>query len=183
MANWLRISRFIDETNKKMGAISAGMILLMAVMTFVVVILRYFFNLGWVWMHDSISYLHGVSFMLAAAYTLLKNEHVRVDILYQPMSRTKKAQVNILGTGLLLFPFCFLIWFYGFEYVLNSWTVLEGSKETGGLGGVFIVKSFLLLMPTLLFLQGISEIIKSIEVIKTQSDAPTKESPIKTPNV
>ncbi|MDX2470297.1 MAG: TRAP transporter small permease subunit [SAR324 cluster bacterium] len=174
MAHLLRISRYIDETNKKMGDFAGWLILAMAIVTFIVVILRYFFNLGWVWIQDSVSYMHGASFMLAAAYTLLNNEHVRVDILYQPLSEAKKAKVNIIGTSLLLFPFCFLIWFYGFEYVANSWAVFEGSKETGGLGGVYIVKSLVIIFPTLLFLQGVSEIIKAVEIIKKSGDLQTQ---------
>ena len=164
----LRLSHFIDQLNSKIGKLSGWLILAMAILTFIIVILRYFFNLGWIWLQDLVSYLHGISFMLVAAYGLLKNEHVRVDIFYQSASPQKQAKVNILGTIFLLFPLCLMLWFFGFEYVFDSWHVLEGSKESGGLGGVYLVKSLVILFPSLLFLQGLSEVIKSVDSLKAE---------------
>lgn len=134
----------------------------MALMTFVIVILRYGFDSGWIWMQESVVYMHGALFMLAGGYTLLKENHVRVDIFYRPLSHTYKATIDLCGAILLLLPTCALMLFYGFPYVAASWGVLEGSKEAGGIPAVFLLKSIILLGALLLGFQGLSQAGRSI---------------------
>ena len=137
----------------------------MVIVTFVVVILRYLFNLGWIWMQESITYLHGSLFIIACGYTLLKDEHVRVDIFYRPSSTRIKAIINLLGVIFLLFPLSVLIIYYGFPYVVNSWLILEDSAETGGIPAVFLLKTLVILFPILVFLQGISQALRSLLIL------------------
>ncbi len=160
-----KIADRIDALNSLIGRGVSWLTLLMALVMFVTVILRYVFNMGWIWMQESVVFMHGFVFMLAGGYTLLADEHVRIDILYEPMSEKKRAVVNILGTVFLLFPTCILIFYYGFTYVSDSWSVLEGSMEAGGLPGVFILKSAILAFAVLVGLQGISIIIRAFNTL------------------
>lgn len=147
----------IDTLNEYVGKFVAWLVLAMVVVTFLVVVLRYGFNFGRIAMQEISTYLHAFIFMLAGAYTLKHNEHVRVDIFYQDMSEKNQAKVNLIGSILLLLPFAiFLIWI-SFDYVLNSWQVLEKSREAGGLPFVFILKSLIPAMAILFLLQALSE--------------------------
>ena len=160
-----KIADQIDALNSLIGRGVSWLTLLMALVMFVTVVLRYVFNMGWIWMQESVVFMHGFVFMLAGGYTLLADEHVRIDILYEPMNEKKRAVVNILGTVFLLFPTCILIFYYGFTYVSDSWSVLEGSMEAGGLPGVFILKSAILAFAVLVSLQGISIIIRAFNTL------------------
>ena len=137
----------------------------MALATFIIVALRYGFNLGWIWMQESVVYMHGMLFMLTAGYTLLKQGHVRVDIFYRPANRRYKAAVDLFGALFLLWPTCLVILYYGYPYVMDSWIVLEGSKEAGGIPGVFLLKTTLLLGALLLGLQGLAQAGTSLLIL------------------
>ena len=162
-----KIADRIDALNNFIGRSVSWLTLFMALVMFIIVVLRYMFNMGWIWMQESVVFMHGLVFMLAAGYTLLAEEHVRIDILYRPMSEKKKAIINIIGILFLLFPTCFVMFYYGFPYVSDSWSVLEGSKEAGGLPGVFALKSVILVFPVLVGLQGISKIIRALNTLAT----------------
>jgi TRAP-type mannitol/chloroaromatic compound transport system permease small subunit len=151
-----KICSNIDALNERVGQLAAWLVLVMVFITFLVVVLRYGFNFGRISLQESITYLHAFVFMLAGAYTLKHNEHVRVDIFYQDMSSRNKAKVDLFGTLFLLLPFAGFILWVSFDYVLNSWKLLEGSREAGGLPLVYILKTLIPLMAILLFLQAIS---------------------------
>lgn len=160
-----KLADWIDIMNDVIGRGVSWLTLFMAVVMFVTVVLRYAFNMGWIWMQESVMFMHGFVFMLAAGYTLLAEEHVRIDIFYRPMSEKKQAIVNILGIIFLLFPTCFVIFYYGYPYVIDSWSVFEDSKEAGGLPGVFLLKSSILAFPVLVGLQGIAKFIRAINTL------------------
>ena len=161
---------FLDNLSEKIGRTIAWLTLFMVITQFIVVVLRYLFNIGWIAMQESILYMHALVFMLGAAYTLKHNAHVRVDIFYHKMTHRGKAWVDVLGTLLLLLPVCIFIFSYSWEYVANSWALLESSREAGGLPGLFVLKTSLLAMAGLLGLQGISLLLKNLLVL-LNSDA------------
>ncbi len=146
----------IDALNERVGQFTAWLVLAMVFITFLVVVLRYGFNFGRIALQESTTYLHAFVFMLAGAFTLKHNQHVRVDIFYQDMSAHNKAKVDLFGTLFLLLPFAGFILLVSFDYVLNSWKLLEGSREAGGLPFVYILKTLIPAMAVLLFLQAIS---------------------------
>lgn len=146
----------IDALNERIGQFIAWFVLAMVGVTFLVVVMRYGFNFGRIAIQESITYMHALVFMLAGAYTLKHNEHVRVDIFYQDMSSRNKAKVDFFGTLFLLLPFAIFIIWVSFNYVSNSWKLLEGSREAGGLPLVYLLKTLIPLMAILLFLQAIS---------------------------
>lgn len=151
-----KICNKIDTLNERVGQLVAWLVLAMVFITFLVVVLRYGFNFGRISLQESITYLHAFVFMLAGAFTLKHNEHVRVDIFYQDMSQRNKAKVDLFGTLFLLLPFAAFILWVSFDYVSNSWKLLESSREAGGLPFVYILKTLIPLMAVLLCLQGIS---------------------------
>lgn len=166
------IEGFID----RLGRMISWFTLVMVVLTTLIVLLRYGFNIGWIAMQESVIYLHGAVFMLGIAYTLKADEHVRVDIFYQRFSAKGKAKVDLFGSLFMLFPVCISLFVFSLDYVIQSWSLLEGSGEAGGIPGVFMLKTLLLVMPTLLMLQGVAIIIKQILIIaKADAEIVTHE--------
>ena len=158
----------LEQTSELSGRIIAWLTLFIVLVTFIVVVLRYAFDIGSIALQESISYMHAFVFMLGAAYTMKHDGHVRVDIFYRKMSIAKKAWVDLLGTLLLLFPVCLFILISSWDYVLTSWSQLEESGEAGGLAYVYILKTSLLIMPILLMLQGTALSLKSFLLIKSK---------------
>jgi TRAP-type mannitol/chloroaromatic compound transport system permease small subunit len=152
----VRFVRFVDRMNESIGRGVAWLTLAMVLITFVVVILRYVFSIGWVWLQESYVWAHGIVFMLGAGYTLLHNGHVRVDVFYRPAGLRYKAIVDILGTFLLLLPMVILVFAMGLGYVTSSWSFLEESREAGGMPGLFLLKTVILVFCVLTGLQGLS---------------------------
>lgn len=150
----LRVARWLERINLWLGQVTAWLALAMVLVTFLVVVLRYAFDLGWIAMQESVTYMHAALFMLASAYTLGRNGHVRVDIFYQRFSPRARAWVDLLGTLFLLVPVCLFILLSSVGYVRESWHLMEGSREAGGLPGVWLLKSLIVLMPIFMLVQG-----------------------------
>lgn len=127
---------------------------------FVVVVLRYGFNLGWIAMQESIMYMHAAVFLLGSAFTYQQNGHVRVDVFYRNFSARRKTVVDLLGCLIFMLPVSIYILVTCWPYVHESWELLEGSREPGGLAFLYILKSFLLIFAITMVLQSISEILK-----------------------
>lgn len=168
-----KVADAIDALNEWIGNKVAWLTLMMAVVMFLTVILRYVFDLGWIWMQESVVYMHGILFMVAAGFTLKHEQHVRIDIIYDRMSERRKAVINLLGIIFLLFPTCFATFYYAFPYVSNSWAVFEGSMEAGGIPAVFLLKTIILVFPTLVALQGLSKAIRAILTLTHSDESPT----------
>jgi TRAP-type mannitol/chloroaromatic compound transport system permease small subunit len=160
------IARQIDHLNEVIGRAVSWLTLAMVLITFLIVVLRYLFDLGWIALQESVSYLHCMLFMLGISWTLKNNGHVRVDIIYQKCQPKRRALLDLLGTILLLMPVSIFIFYSSLDYVANSWSQMEGSREAGGLPAVFLLKTLIPVAATLLFLQGISLICRAILVIK-----------------
>jgi len=136
------------------GRAVSWLTLLMVLLTFGIVVLRYGMNQGWIWMQESVTYLHAFVFMIAIAWTFQSDDHVRVDIFYRDRSARHQAWVNLLGTLIFLIPFSIFLIVVGWDYVAASWATKEGSREAGGLPLVYLLKSLILVMPALLLIQS-----------------------------
>jgi TRAP-type mannitol/chloroaromatic compound transport system permease small subunit len=143
----------------------AWLTLLMVLTTFMIVILRYAFSTGWIALQESVIYMYALIFLLGIPYTLKQDGHVRVDIFYCQMTERHQAWVNLLGTCLLLLPMTGFIAWISWDYVSASWVLKESSGEAGGLPGVYLLKSTILIMAVLLFLQGISQLLSTIALL------------------
>ncbi len=152
----------IDCLNEWIGKTVAWLTLGMVLVTFTIVVLRYFFDLGWIALQESVNYMHATVFMLGAAYTLKQDKHVRVDIVYQQLSPRKQAGIDCLGLLFLLFPVCgFIIW-SSLDYVKDAWHIHEGSRNSGGLPGLYLLKTTIWVMAGLLIMQGVSLFLQKL---------------------
>lgn len=131
--------------------------LIMALTTFIIVVMRYGFNTGSIQMQESVLYMHGFLFMLSGAYCLQQNQHVRIDIFYSSWSPARRALLDLLGTLFLLMPVAGFIFLIAWEYVASAWEYLEKSREPSGLPFVYLLKTVLLIMPAMLFMQAIAD--------------------------
>ena len=164
------IIRIINLINKLIGETVSWLTLFMVLITFLVVVLRYGFNIGFIWMQESVRFMYAAVFLLCAGYTLLKDKHVRVDVLYLNLSERSKAIVDLIGSVFLLLPVCFVIFYFSWSYVINSWQQMEGSIEERGLHLVFIMKTFIWLFAILVSMQSLATIINSFIILKKIKD-------------
>ena len=148
------------------GKICSWFVALMVLVTCLVVVMRYGLDMGSVFLQDVVLYLHGGLFLLGAAFALKRGAHVRVDIFYRNFSNSKKALVDLLGNLIFLQPICWTILLYSWGYLEFSWRIMEVSPEPDGLPFVYVQKSLLIVVAILLALQSISEILKSLLIIK-----------------
>ena len=166
------IDRFTDLTCKVLGLLVIATVLL----TTLVVVLRYGFNYGSIALQEGITYLHSIVFMLGAAYALKHNAHVRVDIFYQRFNTRQKAWINALGTLIFLFPLCGLIIIDSIDFVAQAWSIRETSTESGGIAGVYLLKTIIPLMACTLGLQGIAELLRNAQILLQDDDASDSHS-------
>ena len=162
---------YIDAFTERSGQLLAWLALGMALMTTLVVVLRYGFNIGSIAAQESVTYMHGSLFLLGAAYALKSGAHVRVDIFYRGFSARTKAWVNSVGGIVFLLPLCVFILMSSWDYAGESWSMLETSAEPGGIPAVFLLKSLVPLMAITLALQGIAEILRKA-LILVEGEAP-----------
>lgn len=165
--------RISAHTVAAVGRAVSWFLPVLVLVIFGIVVLRYGMNLGWIWLQEFVLYLHSAVFLLATAWAFQADEHVRVDIFYRDKSPRHKAWVNFLGTLLLVVPFSVYLFWIGWSYVTASWSVLEGSREAGGLNFVYLLKSLILLLPVLLLLQSYDTILRCIAVLRGKG-GPTK---------
>ncbi len=179
------VSQKLRRFSELSGRLVAWLTLPMVLGTFVVVVLRYVFDLGWIWMQESIIWMHAAVFMLAAAYTLNRDEHVRVDVLYRGMRPERKALVNLAGTVLFLLPMAVFLVVTSFDYVVVSWQIGESSREAGGLPYPFVslLKSVIPATAIMLIAQGAASAIDDALVLagkappRAAAGAPAGEGP------
>lgn len=158
--------RTIEQINETVGRTVSWLTLLMVFTTCLVAVLRYGFNIGFVWLQELYIWMHAAVFLLASGYTLLHDGHVRIDLIYGTANLKTKAWINIGGTIFFLFPMLALIFWVALPYVQLSWSRLETSQEAGGLQGLFLLKSCILLFVVFLALQGIALVLRSILVLR-----------------
>ncbi len=156
-----RLAELIDKIVGRVGQTSIWLALILVLVQFFIVILRYVFGINFIEAQESVSIIHGIIFMLAAGWVLQLNKHVRVDIFYSNWSHRAKQVTDILGAILLLFPFALVIWFYSWPYVAESWSIFEGSSDTS-LRVIYLQKSVILIFAFLLGMQGVSILLRGL---------------------
>jgi len=161
-----QITRSLDFFSEMTGRFCSWFVALMALITCVVVVMRYGLDLGSVLLQDVVLYLHGALFLLGSSFALKRNAHVRVDIFYREFSEKKKAFVDLVGHCLFLQPVCWVIFLFSWGFVELSWRIMEVSAEPDGLPFVYLQKSLLIALCLFVALQSFSEILKSILKIK-----------------
>jgi len=165
-----KLSDTLTKFNNWLGHTVSWLTLFMVLTTFVIVVLRKFFDVGWIWLQESVTWMHAIVFMLAASYALNDDEHVRVDVFYTNFSARKKSLVNLLGAVFLLLPLCgFIVW-SSRDYVTESWRIKEASWQSGGIAYLFLLKTVIPVTAILLALQGVTKTIANFLRIRAESN-------------
>jgi len=164
MTRWLALSRGIDALNEKLGWIADWLVLLSCAISAANAFSRYAFSISSnAWLEIQ-WYMFGALVLLGASYTLKKNEHVRVDIVYSNISTRRQIWIDIVGGVLFLLPATLILSYLSWPVFYNSWMLGEVSSNAGGLLR-WPIKIFLPVGFALLSLQGISELIKRIAIL------------------
>lgn len=160
---------FLDRLSELTGRLTAWLTLLMVIVTFVVVVMRYVFDAGMIWLQESVIWMHACVFMLGASYTLRHEDHVRVDIFYRGMPERRRALTDAIGVVVFLLPLCAFLAIKGWDFVAASWAIREVSRESGGLPYPLIplLKTVILVMPLAVSLQGLSLLLHSLRRLRT----------------
>lgn len=162
MARALReLARTIDVWQDRLGRGVSWLMFLMVAVVFGDVILRYLFSISTVFTQEFEWYLFGVVYLLAAGYTMLYDEHVRVDIVYSRFSPRRKAWFDFVLLFVFFFPSCLLVIITSWPFVRNAFLVLEGSPDPGGIPARWALKAVIIVGFMLLMLQGVSQAIKN----------------------
>jgi TRAP-type mannitol/chloroaromatic compound transport system permease small subunit len=151
----------IDRYTAAIGRAVAWLVLAVVLLQFALVVARYLFGIGSIWLTETVIYGHAAVFMLAAAWTLQIGGHVRVDIFYADASARTKALIDLAGSVLLLLPFALVLFLLAVPYAARSWAILEHSQEASGLPLVFVLKTLIPLFALLMALQGIAQAIRA----------------------
>lgn len=162
-----------ESITRRLGTSVAWLTALMAVVTAFIVLSRLLFDVGSLGVQESVTYMHALVIMLASAYTLSADGHVRVDIFYRHYDPCRRAWVNAIGTVLFLLPFALFTMLISWDYVVASWRIREASIDAGGIPAVFLLKSLLLANGGLLFIQALAELMRSLHTITYHTDKDT----------
>jgi len=175
----MQFTRWIDALNGAVGRGASWLVLVMVLVGAGNAVARYLgrfigINLSSNAYLEMQWYLFSLVFLLGAAYTLQRDDHVRVDVLYGRLSRRGRAWVDAVGTVLFLIPFCLFCLWVSWPSVRNSWQVLEGSPDPGGLPR-YPIKSVILVAFVLLILQGCAELYRKVALLRGTDAGETAE--------
>ena len=160
-----RIADEIDRITAAVGRLAAWCSLYVVIAEFAVVVFRYALGFGSIRLQESVLYAHAGLFMLAAAWTLQIDGHVRVDIFYARGTARARAAVNLLGALVFLLPFATVLFALTLPYVERSWHIFETSPQPSGLPLVYLLKTVILLFAALIGLQGVAQAIRAALVL------------------
>lgn len=166
-----RIVDTIDNLNRLIGRVAAWAVLGMVLVQFAIVVLRYAFGFGSLWMQESLHYLLAILVLFAAGWTLQSDGHVRVDIFYADATPRTKAKVDLAGALLLLIPFMAAVIWFSWAYASRAWAIGEGSRETGGIPLVFLLKTSIPTFAALLLLQGVAQAARALLMLMSRDRA------------
>lgn len=175
MSLLVALVRLISAVNRWVGLVVSWLSLTVVLICFAVVLQRYVLNITQLWLQDLYIWLSGAMFTSVAGFALLNNAHVRVDIFYARWSARGKALADLIGVVFFLLPFVTVVWFYALPFVMRSWRFYEGSANVGGMPGLFVLKTFILVFCVLVGLQGLAWAARSILVLAgRETDLPER---------
>jgi TRAP-type mannitol/chloroaromatic compound transport system permease small subunit len=160
-----KIADGIDAFNERVGRLVSWVVVLLVAVVFIDVVMRYAFNTSFVATQELEWHLFGFIFLMGAGYTLLYDQHVRVDVIYQRLPLKGQAWVNLIGCLFFLFPGAVLIIYTASVFTWESMKFLEGSPDPGGIPFRFILKGCISVGFVFFFLQGISMFIRNLYIV------------------
>ena len=155
----------IDRLNTAIGRAVAWLALVIVVLQFALVVARYVFGFGSIWLTETVVYANAALFLLAAAWTLRAGGHVRVDVFYAQASARRRALIDLAGSVVLLLPFALVLLWLSAPYAARSWAILERSQESSGLPLVFLLKTLIPVFAMLMALQGVAQAIRALSAL------------------
>ena len=156
---------FGDSLIERLGNVLSVLTIALVCVVIVVVIGRYFFDIGSIALQELTTYLHATIFMLGISYTLKDDGHVRVDIFYRNFSKRRQALINVIGGLVFILPISIFIGWSSWDYVFASWSIMETSTENNGLPFIYLLKTVILIMPFLLAIQGLITVAKNLLIL------------------
>ena len=156
----------IDKVIDNIAKILTYLLVSMIILVFITVIIRYMLNISYVALQELVMYFHALIFMFGVSYALKEKSHVKIDIIYNSLSKKNQYFISMLGTIIFIIPTSLFIIYSSMDMVIQSWSLLEGSSEAGGLDLIFILKSVIPIMGFLIFIQALSDIIKYMDRYK-----------------
>ena len=126
------------------------------------ILLRYIFNINFIFLQELVMYLHAFIFLFVVSIFLRDDSHVRIDVVTNKLRKKNKIIIDLIGYIILVIPFCFFVIYESTTMISQSWSMLEGSSEPGGLPIVYILKSSIYIFSLLLLIQTIGKISRDI---------------------
>lgn len=157
----------LDGVNRAVGSAVRWLAVAMVALQFGIVLLRYVFGVSFIFLDESVLYMHCALFMLGAGFTLLLDGHVRVDIFYGRWSARGKARLDVLGALLALIPGALVIGWFSWPFVFNSWKNLDGAISVGGIPASFLLKSLIPAFCLLLAVQGLACLLRDLARLRS----------------
>ena len=161
-----RLARRIDAWQDAFGRALSWLMLLMVLVVFSDVVMRYALNVTSVFTQELEWYLFAITYLLGAGYVMLYDEHVRVDIVYSRLSPRRKAWLDFILLFVFFFPSCLLIIYTTWPFFRNAYRVLEGSPDPGGIPARWALKAVIIVAFVILGIQGFSQAVKSYYVAR-----------------
>jgi TRAP-type mannitol/chloroaromatic compound transport system permease small subunit len=166
----MTVERFlhtIDEISTWIGKAVAWLIIALMLLVCAEVFKRYVMNMPTAWIFDASNMLYGSLFMLAGAYTLAQNAHVRGDFLYSSMRPRTQATLDLILYIVFFLPGIAALIYAGYDYAALSWRIAEHSNVTAEGPPVYHFKTVIPIAGALVMLQGVAEIVRSVVCLKT----------------
>lgn len=152
----IQLANHLNAVNRIVGRVIRWLALIMVLVQFAVVVLRYVYGFSSIAVNESVLYMHATLFMLGAGYTLLVDDHVRVDIFQARASDRGKAWIDIFGHTVLLIPSILALLYWSWPSVRNAWAIFEGPISVGGIPAVFLLKTLIPAFCVLLLIQSLA---------------------------
>nr|VFK29911.1 MAG: TRAP-type mannitol/chloroaromatic compound transport system, small permease component [Candidatus Kentron sp. MB]VFK74992.1 MAG: TRAP-type mannitol/chloroaromatic compound transport system, small permease component [Candidatus Kentron sp. MB] len=162
MAGLLKAERMFDRFSDGIGVFSAILLVPLVANVFYDVVMRYLFNDVSIGMQELEWHLYSMIFLFGIPYTLKADGHVRVDVVYERLHPKSRALIDMLGTVIFIWPFCFLIAFYGAGFALSAYEINEMSGDPGGLPYRWIIKSMIFLSFFCLLISSIGFFLRAL---------------------
>ncbi|MEZ5847487.1 MAG: TRAP transporter small permease subunit [Geminicoccaceae bacterium] len=159
----------LDSVNRRTGMIVRWLALVMVLVQFTIVLLRYVFGFSSIALNESVLYLHAALFMLGAGFTLLVDGHVRVDIFHARASARGKALIDLFGHLFMLLPSMAALFWFSLPSVINSWSILEGAISVGGIPAVFALKTLIPAFCLLLIVQSVACVLHRLLELRNRA--------------
>jgi TRAP-type mannitol/chloroaromatic compound transport system permease small subunit len=148
---------FFDRVTRLTEFITIKFFYIMFLTVIVNIILRYLFNINYIFLQELVMYMHAFIFLFGVSICLKEDTHVRIDIFSSKLSVVYRKLIDQIGLIIFIIPFCLFVIYESTSMIKRSWVMLEGSSEPGGLPIVFILKSSIYLFSFLILLQAVNK--------------------------